>query len=139
MPAEIAASLRPQIEALERGLAGLPQAEIFTDHTFGPGFYARTIVLEPGTVLTGLEHKTEHIFILSEGRIAVADDNGAAELSAPFQCISKPGTKRAGVAITRCVVTNIHITPERDLEKLRLDLVEPMQAIEHAPAVALEV
>jgi len=98
-----------------------------TDHTFGPGFYARTLRLKAGETLTGKIHATEHIFILSEGELLVATEDGKARLKAPYQSVSRPGLKRAGYAVTDVVVTNVHITTETDLEKLELELIAPEQ------------
>ncbi len=116
---------REQITRLERELKALPQAEIPTAHTFGPGFYARTITLAPGTVLTGKIHSTEHIFIVSKGDITLVSEEGKRRVQAPFQMVSKPGTKRAGYAHTETVCTNVHITTETDLVRLEAQLIEP--------------
>lgn len=121
----IAAPSRSQIERLERELKALPQADVPTVHTFGPGFYARTITLEAGTTLTGKVHSTEHIFIVSKGDITLVSEEGKRRVQAPFQMVSKPGTKRAGYAHTETVCTNVHITTETDLARLEAQLIEP--------------
>lgn len=115
---------RAQIDRLEAALLSMPQAEIETTHTFGPGFYARTIRVPAGTVLTGFVHKTEHIFILSQGEMNVATEDGMHRVRAPFQMVCRPGLKRAGHALTECVCTNVHITTETDLGKLEAELIE---------------
>lgn len=129
---------RAAIDSLQASLQRLPQIEVPTDHTFGPGFYARTIHLKAGDELVGLVHTTEHLFILSAGELLVVTEDGGDHLRAPFQAVCRPGLKRAGKALTDCTVTNIHITPERDLDKLRLALVESEPLIEHRNSVALE-
>jgi hypothetical protein len=62
---------------------------------------------------------------LSEGELLVATEDGKSHLVAPVQMVCRPGLKRAGYAITDVVVTNIHVTGERDLLKLEAALVEP--------------
>jgi quercetin dioxygenase-like cupin family protein len=124
-PLALVAPTREQISRLERELLALPQAEVPTEHTFGPGFYARTITLPPGTVLTGKVHSTEHIFIVSKGDITLVTEEGRKRVQAPFQAVCKPGTKRAGYAHTETVCTNVHVTPETDLAKLEAALIEP--------------
>lgn len=113
------------IEALEAELKKMPQLEHKTEHTFGPGFYARTITVPAGATLTGRVHTTEHIFFLSKGEMLLATDEGRMHVTAPYQAVCRPGLKRAGHAMTECVCTNVHITTETDLLKLEADLVEP--------------
>jgi hypothetical protein len=111
--------------AAMRAAPGRVDVDARTSHTFGPGFYARTLVLEPGDIIAGKEHATEHLFILTEGEIAIAIAGAApVRVSAPFQTVAKPGIK-VGVALTRCVCTNIHITHETDLAKLEAQLIVP--------------
>lgn len=111
--------------AAMRDLPGQVDVDSRTSHTFGPGFYARTLILEPGDIIAGKEHATEHIFILTEGEIAIAIAGAPpVRVSAPFQTVAKPGIK-VGVALTRCVCTNIHITHETDLAKLEAELIVP--------------
>jgi hypothetical protein len=116
---------REQILALQAQMQRLPQADIPTEHTFGPGFYARTIHIAAGTVLVGKVHATEHLFIVSKGTIALATEDGTQTVSAPFQCVARPGLKRVGVALTDVVCTNVHITDETDLQRLEADLIIP--------------
>jgi quercetin dioxygenase-like cupin family protein len=128
---------RDRIAALETELRKLPQADVPTEHTFGPGFYARTITLEPGTVLTGKVHSTEHIFIVSKGDITLVTEEGRKRVQAPFQAVCKPGTKRAGFAHSETVCTNVHITTETDLVRLEAQLIEPEALPAPGPVEAL--
>lgn len=133
------APTRQQISALEQELRKFPAAEIRTENTFGPGFYARTIHLPADTVLTGKVHATEHIFVLSKGELLVVTEDGRQHLKAPCQFVCRPGLKRAGYALTDVVCTNVHITTETDLEKLEALLIEPEQPLLQADtACALE-
>jgi quercetin dioxygenase-like cupin family protein len=128
---------RGHIARLEAELRKLPQAEVPTEHTFGPGFYARTITLEPGTVLTGKVHSTEHIFIVSKGDITLVTEDGRKRVQAPYQAVCRPGTKRAGYAHTETVCTNVHITTETDLARLEAALIEPEALPAPEPVEAL--
>jgi len=114
-----------QIHRLEDELRKMPQADIPTEHTFGPGFYARTITIPAGCTLTGKVHATEHIFIVSRGEILLATDDGTQHVRAPFQAVCRPGMKRAGHALTEVVCTNVHITTETDLLRLEATLIVP--------------
>lgn len=121
----LAAARREQIYALEGEMRRMPQVEIPTTNTFGPGFYARTIVIPPGATLTGKVHATEHIFIVSRGELLVVTEDGERHIKAPFQMVCRAGMKRAGHALTEVECTNVHITTETDLAKLEAALIIP--------------
>ena len=124
---------RAGIVRLEDEIRKLPQAEIETVHTFGPGFYARTITIPEGCTLTGKVHATEHLFIVSKGDITLVTEDGHRRVQAPFQLVCRPGLKRAGYAHSETVCTNIHITSETDLLRLEADLIEPEHQALEAP------
>lgn len=112
---------KPSIEAiyaLERELLKRPQSKCPIRNIFAPGIYAREMTIPAGTVLTGAVHKTEHINIVSKGRITVYTDEGMRELAAPHIMVSQPGTKRVGYAHEETVWTTIHRTDTTDLREL---------------------
>ena len=115
---------RAEILRLEHELAKFEQLEIKTTHHFAEGLYAREIFIPAGTILTGKIHKSEHLNIVSQGRIAVWTEDGMKEVAAPFTMVSRPGTKRVGYALEDTVWTTIHATHERDLDKLEAELIE---------------
>lgn len=123
-----------RIRRLEDDIRKLPQADIPTEHTFGPGFYARTITIPAGGTLTGKIHATEHIFIVSKGDITLVTGEGGSlvrkRVQAPYQAVCAPGVKRAGYAHTEVVCTNVHITPETNLDKLEALLIAPEKHLE---------
>jgi hypothetical protein len=119
---------RDQIVRLEDELRKLPHqldVDAMTQHTFGPGFYARTITIPAGAVLTGKVHATEHIFIVSKGELTVVTEEGRKHIKAPYQAVCRAGMKRAGYAHTEVVCTNVHITSETDLDRLEAELIVP--------------
>jgi hypothetical protein len=121
-----AAATRQGIERLEAAMRASPdQIELETRHTFGPGFYARTIVIPAGAALTGKVHATEHIFIVSRGDITLVTEDGRQRVQAPFQMVCRPGLKRAGYAHSEVECTNVHITDETDLARLEAALIVP--------------
>ena len=125
------APTRAQLMRFEEQIRGLPPVAYETVHTYGPGFYARTIRMKAGTFLTGKVHATEHIFIVSEGDITVATEEGVRRVGAGFQAVCKAGLKRAGYCHADTVCTNVHITTETDLAKLEAVLIEPDRALTH--------
>lgn len=123
------ASAREKVEAMEDELMklGLPQADIPLKHYFAPGLYAREMTIPAGVMLTGAVHKTEHLVTISAGRILVyqgEEGEGAMDLRAPATFVSKPGTKRVGIAIEDTVFTTYHATENTDIDSLVEELTE---------------
>ena len=114
-----------QIRRLKREMLRMEQLPIETHHHFAPGQYAREIVIPAGTLLTGKKHKTEHLNVVSKGEITVWTEDGMRRIKAPFTFVSKPGTKRVGLAHEETVWITIHATSETDLVKLEAELIEP--------------
>ena len=116
-------ALRTNIHRLEDFLLELPKEQqldldALTKHHFAPGVYARELFIPKGTVLTGKIHKTEHLNIISQGKISVATEDGPKLIEAPHIMVSKPGTKRAGYAHEDTTWITIHVTDETDLDKI---------------------
>lgn len=128
------AQRRASIDRLEAEMRDMPQLDIKTTHTFGPGFYVRSIAAPAGAVIVGKVHATEHVFALTKGTLLIVTEDGEAEISAPFQQVCRHGLKRAGVAITDIECSNLHITTETDLVKLEEMLIEPPQLLEGSAA-----
>lgn len=117
------ADRRENIVRLESEMRSLEQLAIEPVHYFAQGIYAREITIPAGTLLTGEIHKTEHLNIISKGRILVYTEFGTHEVCAPCTMVSAPGTKRVGLALSETVWTTVHGTHEKDLEKLRAELI----------------
>ena len=125
---EVALTARQKVEALEDELAKLPQVELATRHYFAPGMYARELTIPAGVTLTGAVHKTEHLSVISAGRILVESGDGPVEICAPYTFVSQPGAKRAGFAIEATVWTTFHPTTTTDLDALCEELTESTSA-----------
>jgi len=87
-------------------------------HYFAPGVYAREMWMPAGCLITGKIHLTEHICILSQGRVTVASGGDSATYTAPCTIISKVGAKRAIYAHEESTWTNIHATDLTDPEEI---------------------
>ena len=122
------------IYRLEAQLLALPQVEMPVEHHHCAGLYARTMHIPAGTVLTGAVHRHECFFVVRQGLLYVTTDNGVRKLKAGDMFVTPAGTKRAGVAMSECVVTTFHANPtgETDPQALWDLFVVP------APAVQLE-
>jgi hypothetical protein len=118
---------REAIERLQREMSAMPQVELETEHHFSDGMYARMIKLIPaGTLIVGKAHKKEHFFVLLYGTMRITDGDGAPkEFTGPAVIVSKPGTKRAGLAVTDTACLNVHRTKKKNLDKIEAELVEP--------------
>jgi hypothetical protein len=120
---------REDIERLEAQMRMMEQLPIEPVHHVADGLYAREITIRAGTILTGKVHSTEHLNIVSAGRIAVWTEDGMKIVAAPCTLISRPGTKRVGFALEDTVWTTIHANPQNltDLEALELALIDNAQ------------
>jgi hypothetical protein len=114
--------LRAKIVGLEAAIKAQPdqQIEIDIKHHFAPGLYLREMLMPKNSVVVGKIHKTEHLCILSKGKVIVVNENGRQLLEAPAVVHSVPGVKRALHALEETVWVNCHHNPtdERDLEKI---------------------
>lgn len=104
------------IYRLEAELLKLPQVEMPVDHDFCNGLYARTMHIPAGTVLTGAVHKDESFFVVRKGHLIVTTDDGSAKVGPGFMSVTKPHTKRAGVALTDVEVTTFHANPTNETD-----------------------
>ena len=104
-------------------MRAMPQIEIPVVNTWGGGIYARQITIKKGTALTGAIHLTEHMNIIASGDIEVMTDHGMERIVGPRVLVSKPGTKRAGYAHEDTVWITLHATAEKDLDKLKAELI----------------
>jgi mannose-6-phosphate isomerase-like protein (cupin superfamily) len=122
------------IYRLEAELLKLPQVEMPVDHDFCNGLYARTMHIPAGTVLTGAVHKDESFFVVRKGHLIVTTDDGSANVGPGFMSVTKPHTKRAGVALTDVEVTTFHANPTNETDP---KTIWDMYTVP-APALALE-
>jgi hypothetical protein len=119
--------MKAKVVALQEQLLKLPQADIVTLHSFRAGFYERTIVIPPWTVLTGAEHKTAYQVRIDKGTIAVNVEDGSVKImSAPAVFGAEIGIQRALHSFEEEVIwTDIYANPDncRDIEELERRLI----------------
>lgn len=124
MPAD--ESWREKIAYLVREMGALPQVQCPLNHYFAPGVYVREIFMPAGSVVIGKIHKTEHFNIIQRGCVSLIGADGSRELlRGPHTFVSKAGVQKVLYIHEDTVWTTIHITDERDLEKLEAMLIEP--------------
>lgn len=110
--------MRKRVDTLEASMLKLPQADCPVRHYFAPGMYAREMSIKAGTVVVGAIHKTEHLIVVSKGRLQIVTDDGTVEIEAPHTMTCKPGQKNAVHVLENAVWTNFFPTTEADPEKL---------------------
>lgn len=118
--------MRTRIYRLEAEMRKEPQIELPTTHMFADGMYARILPRPKDVRIVGKVHKREHFYIVAKGRVAVTmGDDEPVIYEAGTVIVSKPGTKRAVVALEDSICMTVHRSDETDLEKLEAELIEP--------------
>lgn len=103
-----------------------PRVDCPVTHRFTPGLYIREILIPAGTLLTSMEHRFEHPFVISKGKVEVySETEGAVIYSAPHTGITKPGTRRGILALEDTVWITFHVTDETDVEKIGEAILAP--------------
>ena len=92
-------------------------------HYHAPGLYAREMWMPKDCVITGKIHKTEHICILSQGKVTVSNGGESVTYEAPTTIISPIGAKRAIYAHEDSVWTNFHATELSDPEEIEAEII----------------
>jgi hypothetical protein len=111
---------------LQKEILECPQLELPTEHIFHGGMYCRQVWQPEGVVVVGKVHKKEHFFMVVQGSVAVTEgDESAKVMNAPFLLCSKPGTKRAILALTDTLYMTIHRADSDTVEAVEDELVLP--------------
>jgi len=119
-------SFKEKVAFLMKEFGKAPQAECPLKHYFAPGCYIREIFMPAGSIVIGKIHKTEHFNIIQQGRVTIIhDDYSKDELKAPLTFVSKPGVQKVLYIHEDTVWSTVHLTEERDLDRLEAELIEP--------------
>lgn len=114
-----------KIAFLVRELGTREQVECPLKHYFAPGVYLREIFMPAGTIVIGKIHKTEHFNLIERGSCFILHPDGSHEkLIAPSVFVSKAGVQKVLYILEDMVWRTIHVSAERDLEKLESELIE---------------
>lgn len=87
-------------------------------HTFTPGLYVREFTMPAGTMVTSRIHMHEHPFVISKGKVSVYDGESIVTYTAPYQGVTKVGTKRILFNHEETVWTTFHVTEHDTVEKM---------------------
>lgn len=112
-------------EVRQRGDAGPDFAHV--DHTFTPGLYTRTIRMAAGAIITSEVHRTEHPFVVHQGRCYVFNESSGewTLLQAPYMGITRPGTRRLLLIVQETVWSTFHATDKTDVTEIENEILEP--------------
>ena len=101
-----------KVEQLEYKLSQLPDGFFPTEHLFLPGMYLRKIFMPAGSLLTSMQHKTKHPFLILSGKLRVMDQDSVVEYDAPFVGVTEAGTKRILYIYEDTTWITFHANPE---------------------------
>ena len=92
-------------------------------HSFGDGCYIREIFMPKGQILVTKIHKITHPYFIMSGDISIGTESGLTRIKAPYQGITKVGTKRIIYTHEDTVFITVHATKETDLKKIEEEVI----------------
>lgn len=137
-----------EFEDKVRAIPGALGADPFPlEHSFADGLYIRRLTVPAKTLTVTKIHAVNHAFFLQQGTISVLTEDGIKKYTAPFQGITKAGTKRIIYHHDEVIFTTVHSTKETDINKIEVeviaedfgDLDDKLQAINFLEVLKLEV
>lgn len=123
-----------KLAATANWMMDMQQVECPLTHYFAPGIYVREIFMPADTNIIGKIHKTEHLNVVLQGRVAVIHEGGAFDvITAPYTFTSKAGVGKALYIYEDCVWQTIHATDLRDINALEELLWAPHPEFDYPP------
>jgi hypothetical protein len=101
-----------EVDKLEYQIAQMPDGFFPTEHLFLPKMYLRKIFMPAGSLLTSMQHKTKHPFVILSGKLRVMDQESVVEYEAPFMGVTEAGTKRVLYVYEDTTWITFHANPE---------------------------
>ena len=92
-------------------------------HTFAGGCYIREIYNPANELIVTKIHKKEHPFFLMKGEMSILTEEGIQNIKAPYQGVTKPGTKRAIYTHEECIFITVHATDNTTIEDVEDEVV----------------
>ena len=92
-------------------------------HTFAGGCYIREIYNPAYELIVTKIHKKEHPFFLMKGEMSILTEEGIQNIKAPYQGVTKPGTKRAIYTHEECIFITVHATENTTIEDVEDEVV----------------
>ena len=92
-------------------------------HTFAGGCYIREIYNPANELIITKIHKKEHPFFLMKGEMSILTEDGIQHIKAPYQGITKVGTKRAIYTHEECIFITVHATDSTSIKDVEEEVV----------------
>ena len=92
-------------------------------HTFAGGCYIREIYNPANELIITKIHKKEHPFFLMKGEMSILTEEGIQSIKAPYQGVTKPGTKRAIYTHEECIFITVHATENTTVEDVEDEVI----------------
>ena len=92
-------------------------------HTFAGGCYIREIYNPAHELIVTKIHKKEHPFFLMKGEMSILTEDGIEHIKAPYQGVTKIGTKRAIYTHEECIFITVHATENTAIEDVEDEVV----------------
>ena len=92
-------------------------------HSFADGCYIREIYNPANELIITKIHKKEHPFFLMKGEMSILTETGIQHIKAPYQGITKPGTKRAIYTHEECTFITVHATNNTAIKDVEDEVV----------------
>ena len=92
-------------------------------HTFAGGCYIREIYNPAHELIITKIHRKEHPFFLMKGEMSILTEEGIQNIKAPYQGITKLGTKRAIYTHEECIFITVHATDSFTIEEVEEEVV----------------
>ena len=86
-------------------------------HTFVGGCYTREIYNPANELIVTKIHKKEHPFFLMKGEMSILTEEGIQHIKAPYQGVTKVGTKRVIYTHEECIFTTVHAIDTMSIEE----------------------
>jgi len=92
-------------------------------HTFSDGLYIREIFMPKGQLFTTGIHKQEHPYFVQKGKVKVLTENGMQHIQAPYNGITKPGTKRVIYTEEDTIWITVHATKKKTVKTVLKQII----------------
>jgi hypothetical protein len=92
-------------------------------HTFVDGAYVRELFMPKGLLFVTKIHKITHPYFLMKGDCSILTEEGVKRIKGPFSGVTLAGTKRVIYTHEDTIWITVHVTKERDLEKIEEQVI----------------
>lgn len=123
-PVELAKS-NTTMDDIEREIAKMPAGVYPLIERFADGVYCREVSMVKNSLVTSKIHRTEHFFVVLQGRVTVWSDEGRVTLSAGHIGITRRGTRRIVFAHDFTRWATFHATTLTDPAAIEAEIIEP--------------